>query len=108
MGYAFLNHNFDRHYTTNRAPLGLLYHAAWLKNNPEMLDSFLFWIDETLSKYDDSISSRPLKSSSGSRTPRPAPNRLASPPGRRTAVPLEFRPALCPTRALSTPKSCPE
>lgn len=51
--YAFLNHNFDRHYTTNRAPLGLFYHAAWLKNNPEMLDSFLFWIDETLSKYDD-------------------------------------------------------
>lgn len=43
--YNFLNHNFDRHYEQNRAPLGLYFHAAWLKNNPEFLDAFLFWID---------------------------------------------------------------
>ena len=39
--YAFLNHNFERHYEQNRAPLGLYFHAAWLKNNPEFLDAFL-------------------------------------------------------------------
>lgn len=51
--YAFLNHNFDRHYTQNRAPLGLFFHAAWLKNNPEFMDAFLFWMDETLAKHND-------------------------------------------------------
>ncbi|KZS21112.1 Uncharacterized protein APZ42_012228 [Daphnia magna] len=51
--YAFLNHNFDRHYTQNRAPLGLFFHAAWLKNNPEFMDAFLFWMDEILAKHSD-------------------------------------------------------
>lgn len=51
--YAFLNHNFERHYDQNRAPLGLYYHAAWLKNNPEFLDAFLFWIDEILANHND-------------------------------------------------------
>lgn len=51
--YAFLNHNFERHYDQNRAPLGLYYHAAWLKNNPEFLDAFLYWIDEVLTNHND-------------------------------------------------------
>lgn len=51
--YNFLNHNFDRHYEQNRAPLGLYFHAAWLKNNPEFLDAFLYWIDEILSNHND-------------------------------------------------------
>lgn len=51
--YNFLNHNFERHYDQNRAPLGLYFHAAWLKNNPEFLDAFLYWIDEVLEKYSD-------------------------------------------------------
>jgi len=51
--YNFLNHNFDRHYEENRAPLGLYFHAAWLKNNPEYLDAFLYWIDEVLSNHND-------------------------------------------------------
>ncbi|XP_055707047.1 chitin deacetylase 1 [Phlebotomus papatasi] len=51
--YNFLNHNFDRHYEQNRAPLGLYFHAAWLKNNPEFLDAFLYWIDETLANHND-------------------------------------------------------
>lgn len=51
--YNFLNNNFDRHYKTNRAPLGLYFHAAWLKNNPEYLDAFLYWIDEKLANYND-------------------------------------------------------
>ncbi|KAF7281270.1 chitin deacetylase-like protein serp [Rhynchophorus ferrugineus] len=51
--YNFLNHNFDRHYEENRAPLGLYFHAAWLKNNPEFLDAFLYWVDEILSNHND-------------------------------------------------------
>ena len=51
--YEFLKHNFERHYGTNRAPLGLYYHAAWLKNNPEFLDAFLYWVDEVLANYND-------------------------------------------------------
>lgn len=51
--YAFLNHNFERHYDSNRAPLGLYFHAAWLKNNPEFLDAFLYWIDEILANHND-------------------------------------------------------
>nr|XP_029731243.1 uncharacterized protein LOC109401597 isoform X3 [Aedes albopictus] len=51
--YNFLNHNFDRHYEQNRAPLGLYFHAAWLKNNPEFLDAFVYWIDEVLSNHND-------------------------------------------------------
>jgi hypothetical protein len=51
--YNFLVHNFYRHYDRNRAPLGLFFHAAWLKNNPEFLDAFLFWMDEVLQDHDD-------------------------------------------------------
>ena len=50
--YNFLNHNFDRHYKTNRAPLGLFFHASWLKTTPEYLDAFIQWIDEMLEKKD--------------------------------------------------------
>jgi len=49
--YNFLNHNFYRHFDQNRAPLGLYFHAAWLKNNPEFLDAFLFWVDEVLENH---------------------------------------------------------
>lgn len=38
--YNFLNHNLERHYKTNRAPLGLFFHASWLKLNPDFLDAF--------------------------------------------------------------------
>jgi len=51
--YNFLNYNFDRHYQQNRAPLGIYFHAAWLKNNPEFLEAFIFWIDEILEKHSD-------------------------------------------------------
>lgn len=50
--YNFLNHNFDRHYKTNRAPLGVFFHASWLKLNPELQDAFIQWIDEVLDKND--------------------------------------------------------
>jgi len=51
--YNFLTHNFYRHYDQNRAPLGLFFHAAWLKNNPEFLDAFLYWVDEILETHND-------------------------------------------------------
>jgi len=51
--FKFLQHNFDRHYNSNRAPMGVYYHAAWLKNNQEFLNTFLYWIDLILDEYDD-------------------------------------------------------
>jgi len=53
--YKFLNHNFYRHYDQNRAPIGLFFHAAWLAQpqNIELLDAFLFWVDETLKSHND-------------------------------------------------------
>lgn len=50
--YQFLVNNFNRHYQQNRAPMGLFLHSAFLKNQPELLDAFLYWIDETLATYD--------------------------------------------------------
>lgn len=32
---------------------GLYFHAAWLKNNPDYLDAFLYWIDEILQNHND-------------------------------------------------------
>jgi len=51
--YNVLSHNFVRHYTQNKAPMNIYLHAAWFHNNPEMLDAFLYWMDETLSDYPD-------------------------------------------------------
>jgi len=51
--YNFLTHNFYRHFDQNRAPLGLFFHAAWLKNNPEYLDAFLYWVDEVLENHSE-------------------------------------------------------
>ncbi|KAG7174659.1 putative gastrolith protein 59-like [Homarus americanus] len=51
--YNFLQKNFDRHYLTNRAPFGLYFHSAFLKNNPEILDAFLIWLDDTLASNKD-------------------------------------------------------
>nr|ALC79575.1 gastrolith protein 59 [Cherax quadricarinatus] len=51
--YQFLTNNFERHYHTNRAPFGLFFHSAFLKNNPEILDALFYWLDETLQTNDD-------------------------------------------------------
>ncbi|CAH0603207.1 unnamed protein product [Chrysodeixis includens] len=48
----FLRHNFNRHYSTNRAPLGLHFHASWLKSNNEFKDELIKFIDEMLEKKD--------------------------------------------------------
>jgi len=49
--YNFLNNNFDRHYNSNRAPLGLYFHASWLLNR-HFLDALTDWIDEKLQMKD--------------------------------------------------------
>jgi hypothetical protein len=36
--------NFDRHYTTNRAPFGLFYHAAWF-TQPHHKEGFIRFLD---------------------------------------------------------------
>jgi len=51
--YNVLTHNFIRHYDQNRAPLNIYLHAAWFKNNPDMLDAFIYWMEEILGTYDD-------------------------------------------------------
>ena len=48
--------NLDhRHYEQNRAPLGLYLHAAWFVREPEMMDALLFWLDEVLRTYGDTV-----------------------------------------------------
>merc|ERR1711945_66662 len=49
--YNFLTHNFYRYFDQNRAPFPLFLHSVWLKNNPEFLDAFLYWMDEVLENH---------------------------------------------------------
>ncbi|XP_068231479.1 chitin deacetylase 1 [Palaemon carinicauda] len=43
-----LEHNFQRHYQTNRAPLGLHFQAAWLESNKDFKKELIkFIIDKT-------------------------------------------------------------
>ncbi|XP_026738148.1 uncharacterized protein LOC113501263 isoform X2 [Trichoplusia ni] len=45
-----LRDNFNRHYSTNRAPLGLHFHASWLKSKKEFRDELIKFIEEMLEK----------------------------------------------------------
>ncbi|XP_076327313.1 uncharacterized protein LOC143234116 [Tachypleus tridentatus] len=47
----FLNKNFNRHYRSNRAPLGLFYHSAWF-TTAHHRKGFLKFLDDILSKGD--------------------------------------------------------
>ncbi|CAH2050062.1 unnamed protein product, partial [Iphiclides podalirius] len=42
--YKMLLKNFDRHYTSNRAPFGLFYHAAWF-TQPHHKEGFIMFLD---------------------------------------------------------------
>ncbi|ODM81336.1 hypothetical protein Ocin01_20172 [Orchesella cincta] len=42
--YQMLAKNFERHYTTNRAPFGLYYHAAWF-TQPHHKEGFEAFLD---------------------------------------------------------------
>jgi len=47
-----LRHNFNRHFSTNRAPLGLHFHASWLKSKKEFKDELIKFIEEMLKRND--------------------------------------------------------
>ncbi|XP_033241484.1 uncharacterized protein verm isoform X4 [Drosophila pseudoobscura] len=47
-----LRHNFNRHYNSNRAPLGLHFHASWLKSKKEYRDELVKFIEEMLGRND--------------------------------------------------------
>ena len=51
--YNFLMHNFNRVYLQNRAPLGLFFHSAFLKNEHDLLTAFTDWIEHILATYPD-------------------------------------------------------
>ncbi|XP_055837090.1 uncharacterized protein LOC129905597 isoform X5 [Episyrphus balteatus] len=42
--YKMIMKNFERHYTTNRAPFGLFYHAAWF-TQPHHKEGFIKFLD---------------------------------------------------------------
>ncbi|XP_026477754.1 uncharacterized protein LOC113383720 [Ctenocephalides felis] len=46
-----LRKNFERHYTTNRAPFGLFYHAAWF-TQPHHKEGFIQFLDELIQMPD--------------------------------------------------------
>ncbi|KAK7025426.1 chitin binding [Halocaridina rubra] len=49
--YTMLIKNFERHYTSNRAPFGLYYHAAWF-TTPHHKEGFIAFLD-TITGMDD-------------------------------------------------------
>ncbi|XP_050719330.1 mucin-5AC-like isoform X8 [Eriocheir sinensis] len=49
--YKMLIKNFERHYTSNRAPFGLFYHAAWF-TTPHHKEGFIAFLD-TITAMDD-------------------------------------------------------
>nr|CAD7425889.1 unnamed protein product [Timema monikensis] len=47
-----LRHNFNRHFNTNRAPLGLHFHASWLKSKKEFREELIKFVEEMLDRND--------------------------------------------------------
>ncbi|KAJ8920602.1 hypothetical protein NQ315_004741, partial [Exocentrus adspersus] len=47
-----LRHNFNRHYNSNRAPLGLHFHASWLKSKKEFKEELIKFIEEMIARPD--------------------------------------------------------
>jgi len=48
---TLLQHNFERHYKTNRAPLSLSFNPSWLIQNPDFVQVISDWMDSVLSSY---------------------------------------------------------
>jgi hypothetical protein len=48
-----IRHNFNRHYSTNRAPLSLSFDASWLKGNRGFTLELSEFIEETLANHND-------------------------------------------------------
>ncbi|XP_057374878.1 chitin deacetylase 1-like [Daphnia carinata] len=47
-----LRHNVNRHLSTNRAPLGLHFHASWLKSKKEFKNELIKFMDEMIARND--------------------------------------------------------
>jgi hypothetical protein len=50
---ALLEHNFLRHYSTNRAPISLSFDPAWLISNKGFDDELASWMGHILTTYTD-------------------------------------------------------
>jgi len=50
---TLLDHNFNRHYGTNRAPMNLGFDAAWLEVNKGFARELEKWIRDTLADHSD-------------------------------------------------------
>jgi len=50
---ALLQHNFERHYSTNKAPLSLSFDPAWLISNKGFDDVLDEWMSFVLTTYND-------------------------------------------------------
>jgi len=48
-----LQHNFERHYSTNKAPLSLSFDPSWLISNKGFADVVDEWVDHVLATYND-------------------------------------------------------
>lgn len=48
-----LQHNFERHYITNKAPLSLSFDPSWLISNKGFADVIDDWMDYVLATYND-------------------------------------------------------
>ena len=50
---TLLDHNFRRHYKTNKAPLSLSFNPSWLVQNPDFVQVIEDWMDSVLATYKD-------------------------------------------------------
>merc|ERR1712083_198232 len=50
---ALLQHNFERHYGTNRAPLSLSFDPSWLISNKDFDTTLADWMNHILTTYTD-------------------------------------------------------
>lgn len=50
---TLLEHNFKRHYQSNRAPLTLAFNPSWLISNKGFTDEISDWMDRTLAANND-------------------------------------------------------
>jgi len=48
-----IRHNFNRHYSSNRAPLSLSFDSAWLQVNKGFTKALVDWMVETLEEHND-------------------------------------------------------
>ena len=50
---TLLQHNFNRHYKTNKAPFSLSFNPSWLIQNPDFVEVIADWMDDVLSSSQD-------------------------------------------------------